>query len=778
MKKTASILLFFALFIFNFNLISAQQNPVDSLKTVLETTQIDTVKVNTLCELANMMRGRDNEQAKNYAEQALTLSLKIDYKKGTADVYKTLGIIHFMFGDVENAYKASYNSRDTYEIIGDKKGIAACYVNIGIFNRNTGKIKESEESYRKALEIYEEIKDKEGIAKTNLNLGNNFRQQGNFKSALEFYLRSLKFFEEIDDKNNTAQLYQNIGIVYDEQNESEKAIENFNKALQIFNDIENIKGIADVNNNLGNFYAEKKEFDLSNDYYLKALKLFEEMGYFPMIARLYYNLGDINNKKKEYNSAKEYFDKSVEIYESMNHAPGLALCYNGLGEYYYYQSNYEKAIEYLLKAKEISEKTDINTSIEAVEWLSLNYAKTGDYKKAYENHVLFKALNDSIFNENNEKEITELRMQYDFEQEEKIRKEKERIEKEKNEAIQKEKDKKDFVVKLGLSLLVLFMLLIAVISIFSYRRKVKANKLLEAQKQEIESQKVELEQSNEEIMAQRDEIEEKNILITEQRDIALKQKQEITDSIQYAQRIQDAILPDKKMFVQDIEDYFIYFKPKDIVSGDFYWMTLFDDKLIVTAADCTGHGVPGAFMSMLGITFLNEIVNKDRISEAGKILDKLRAKIIDSLHQTDGESKDGMDMAISVIDTKKQEIQYAGAYNPLYIISADENNVYNIKKISADRMPIGIHLKMDDDFTNHVIKYNKGDSVYMFSDGYMDQFGGENGRKLKSRKFQELLLTIQDKTMAEQKDILDKFLNKWKGDLEQLDDIIIIGMKL
>jgi len=777
MKKNITILLFSVLFILNFN-INAQQNPIDSLKSIVETTKIDTVKVNTLCELANLLRGRDNEQAKIYAEQALTLGQEINYKKGIADVYKTLGIIHFMFGDVENAYKASYNSRDTYESIDDKKGVAACYVNIGIFQRNTGEIKESGKSYRKALEIYEEIDDKAGIAKTNLNLGNIYRQQGNFKNALDYYLKSLKFFGEIDDKYNTAQLYQNIGIVYDEQNESEKAIENFNNALKIFETIDDIKGIADVNNNLGNFYADKKEFNLSNDYYLKSLKLFEEMGYTPMIARLYYNLGDINNKKKEYQSAKEYFDKSIEIYESMNHAPGMALCYNGLGEYYYFQTNYKKAIEYLLKAKKISSETDINTSIEAVEWLSLNYAKTGDYKNAYENQVLFKKLNDSIFNENNEKEITELRMQYEFEQEEKIRKEKERLEKIKNEEIQKEKDKKDFIVKLGLSLLVLFMLIIAVISIYSYRRKVKANNLLKAQKEEIESQKVELEQSNEEILAQRDEIEEKNILITNQRDIALKQKQEITDSIQYAQRIQEAVLPDKKMFVQDIEDYFIYFKPKDIVSGDFYWMTRFNDKLIVAAADCTGHGVPGAFMSMLGVTFLNEIINKDRISEPGKILDKLRAKIIDSLHQTDGESKDGMDMAISVIDTKKQEIQYAGAYNPLYLIPADENNEYKINKINADRMPIGIHLKMDDDFTNHIIKYNKGDSIYMFSDGYMDQFGGENGRKLKSRKFQELLITIQDKTMGEQKEILDKFLNKWKGDLEQLDDIIIIGLKL
>ncbi len=770
-------LFFVIILVINFSLVfTGQQNPVDSLKAVIETTKIDTVKVNALNEIANVLRGRNNEQALQYAEQALVLSKKINYNKGTAEVYKTLGIINFMFGEFEKALEATNNARSSFEEINDKKGIAACYVNIGIFKRNTGEIKESIDNFQKALGFYEEINDKEGIAKTYLNLGNIYRQQGNFKNSIDYYFKSLKFYEEINDRYNAAQLYQNIGIVYDEQNESEKASENFNKALEIFNAIQDVKGIAEVNNNLGNFYADKDNFQLAGEYYLKSLELFEEMGYTPMVARLYYNLGDVNNKEKKYGTAKDYFNKSIELYSTMNYLPGLALCYNGLGEYYYFKHDYIKAIEYLLKAKKIAKETDINISIEAVEWLSLNYAKLGDYKNAYENHVEFKKLNDSIFNENNEKEVTELRMQYQFEQEEKIRKEKEKIEAEKNAVIQKEKDKRNFLVKLGLSLLVLFMLIIAIISVHNYRRKVKANILLKSQKEEIEFQKVELEQSNEEILAQRDEIENQNIMITEQRDIALKQKQEITDSIQYAQRIQEAVLPDKKIFDNLIDEYFIYFKPKDIVSGDFYWMNKIEDKLIVTAADCTGHGVPGAFMSLLGVTFLNEIVNTDKILNAGKILDKLRTKVMDSLHQKDRETKDGMDMAIAIIDTAKQEIQFAGAYNPLYMIS--KNNSNEIHKIPADRMPIGIYLRMDKEFTNHVIPYEKGDIIYMFSDGYMDQFGGEHGRKLKSSKFQELLYSIHEKPMAQQQETLDQFINKWRGDIEQLDDIIVIGIKL
>ncbi len=775
MKKTYYLFISFLLFLLLPLGINAQQNPVDSLLSEIEKTTIDTSKVKLLNEVSGMLRGRDNEKAMQYALQAIEISEKTNFKIGIADANKTLGIIHFMTGEFDKAYEATNKSKETYENIEDKKGVAACYVNLGIFRKSLGEITQSTENYKKALSIYEEIGDDEGSAKAYLNLGNLFKVQGNYKSALDNYYKSLAVSEKVGNKFQVAQLFQNIGIVHSEQKDYDKALENFNNALNIFAELEDLRGIAEVNNNIGNNYAENDEYELAIDYYLKALKLFKEIGYTPRIAYTYYNLGDANNKIKKYIKAKEYFDQSLEIYQTMNYPPGMGMCYNGLGEYYFYQKDYKKALEYLEKAKRIALEVDINASIEAVKWLSKTYAEVGEYKDAYENHVLFKFYNDSIFNDNNEKELTAMSLQYEFAKQEEIRIAKEKIEQEKQAEIQAEKDKNNRYKMLGLAALLFGALIIAVISILSYRRKVKANKLLKTQKEEIEHQKVELEQSNEEILAARDEIEGKNVVITEQRDVALKQKQEITDSIHYAQRIQDAVLPSKNMFVNFIDDYFVFFKPKDIVSGDFYWMTRVDEKLIVTAADCTGHGVPGAFMSMLGVTFLNEIVNKGKELVPGKILDKLRAKVIESLHQEEGDTKDGMDMSIAVIDTTKKEIQFAGAYNPLYII---RNKSEEITKVKGDRMPIGIHLKMEDDFTNHVINYNSGDIIYLFSDGYVDQFGGEKGRKLKSVKFQELILTIKSKPMTEQKQILDNFLTKWRGDLEQLDDIIIIGLKL
>ncbi len=751
----------------------SQNNPIDSLKQAAENSQSDTIKIQIYNELSNLMKGRNNEQAMVYAEKSLLLGKKNNYLKGIAPVYKTIGIINFFKGELDSAFIYFDKSLKTYEELGDKKGVAASYVNIGILKKNIGEIKDAGESYQKALETYREIGDNEGIAKTYLNLGNLFKLQGDMKTALDNYYKSLKFYEEVGNKHSIAQLYQNIGIVYGELNDSPKAIENFENALNIFKKIKDLKGIAEVNNNIGNTYLEDNNFETAVSYFERSIQLFKKIGYTPMVARLYYNLGDANNNLKNYSAAKSYFDKSFEIYENIGYAAGMALCYNGFGEYYYNVGNYNKAAENLEKAKELSLGVDLRTLSDAVEWLSKTYAKIGDYKNAYENHVLFKNYNDSIFNDNNDKAITALSMQYEFDKKEKIRE----IEEKKKEALQAEQDKRDKLVKLGLSLGILLMLIIAIILVRNYRRKVKANNLLRAQKEEIEHQKIELEQRNEEIQAQRDEIEDKNVLITEQRDIALKQKQEITDSIQYAQRIQEAVLPDRQMFINDINDYFILFKPKDIVSGDFYWMTKIEEKLVIVAADCTGHGVPGAFMSMLGVTFLNEIVNKDRVLQANEILNRLRNKVIDSLHQKDRETKDGMDIAVSIIDPSKNELQYAGAYNPIYMISAVHEES-GIKKIAADRMPIGIHLKMDNEFKNNVIHYQKNDIIYMFSDGFMDQFGGENGRKLKSKHFQDLLLTIHKKTMAEQKELLDSFLARWKGDLDQLDDILVIGIKL
>jgi len=295
-----------------------------------------------------------------------------------------------------------------------------------------------------------------------------------------------------------------------------------------------------------------------------------------------------------------------------------------------------------------------------------------------------------------------------------------------------------------------------------------------AQKGLIEHQLEEISAQRDEIIHQRDEIEKQRDVATKQRDQIGLARKEIMDSIVYAKRIQRATLPDENFKSPYVKDLFIFFKPKDIVSGDFYWISERDNKLIIVAADCTGHGVPGAFMSMLGISFLNKIVNEEKITKPHLILNGLRQNVIKALHQSgaDDEARDGMDLSMCTIDRINGVIEYSGANNPLYIISNKKDEV-----IKADKMPIAIFDVMDS-FETHSFPLVEGDCYYIFSDGYADQFGGEDQKKFKYKPFREMLIEHSDKPMAEQKEILNTVFENWRGPHEQIDDVLVIGFRV
>ncbi len=297
----------------------------------------------------------------------------------------------------------------------------------------------------------------------------------------------------------------------------------------------------------------------------------------------------------------------------------------------------------------------------------------------------------------------------------------------------------------------------------------------------VEKERVVLENT---VKERTEEIEQSKEEIESQRDELYKQKQEIVDSINYAKRIQQAVLPSEEFMSSVLKEYFVFFQPRDIVSGDFYWVKKIRNFSFVVAADCTGHGVPGAFMSMLGSSFLNEIVSSRTLDGAGEILNRLRNKVKKSLHQkgAEGEQKDGMDISLLIIDWDEYELQFAGAYNSVYIVrkkdaeSNTEDN-FEIIRLKADRQPIGIYLN-ERSFTNHSFSLKKGDVIYALSDGYIDQFGGDTGGKFKSGRFKEMLLSFQDKSMEEQKQILIRTFAKWKRDFDQVDDVLVMGIKI
>jgi serine phosphatase RsbU (regulator of sigma subunit) len=300
-------------------------------------------------------------------------------------------------------------------------------------------------------------------------------------------------------------------------------------------------------------------------------------------------------------------------------------------------------------------------------------------------------------------------------------------------------------------------------------------------KEKVKLEKIVVERTRE-VVEQKDEIEK-------QRDVVMYQKKEITDSIHYAKRIQTAVLPDDKILKDTFADYFVLFRPKDIVSGDFYWMSSKNENVIFTAADCTGHGVPGAFMSMLGVSFLNKIVNESGIVQPSEILKHMRENVIIALKQegTFETTKDGMDISLCSVDIKKMKLEFSGANNPLLIIRKDEAG-YEIIEFKGDKMPIGFHSRMDD-FTNHEFDIKKGDTIYLFSDGFVDQFGGPDGRKFMKPRFKQMLVDNQILDLDLQKIAFNTILDEWiksTGDpisghnpaLGQIDDIILIGVRV
>jgi len=629
-----------------------------------------------------------------------------------------------------------------------------------------------------------------------------YKAHGDNKIAVDTLLAVLQLSRESEERTSLATINQDLGVLYRILGNFDKSIERFLEAVKESERKQNRKSIFNSYNSLANTYSQlginkksARDLERANGYYKKAIKYIDssEKSLMGMVVGnqgvTYFNIGKLNYDSTALKKANELYFKSLKLREAVKDSNGISQCYGNIAGVYHElcnlkmneaylmlaAKNYEKALEidrllnyeytysdlgnygghlalignykkdkaYIFKAIEHlklslvegEKKGDILNSMYMHENLSHCYQSLKDFETANYHLRRFINLKDTILSEENKQIAEDLAMKYESDLKDA---ENNSL---KNEALLREEviSKKSTTINVMIigSVLMLGLIILVMIS----RQKItKAKRLTEKQKLIIE---------------------EKN--------------KEITDSINYAKRLQNTMLPDQSSLGAVFEDSFIFYRPKDIVSGDFYWYTSDGNNKIVTAVDCTGHGVPGAFMSMLGITFLNEIVGQKNIYTPNLILGELRDRVKSTLKQKgiEGEARDGMDIALVNIDREHSKLQFSGANNPIWIFRGQE-----IIEVNPDKRPIGYFKGLGLPFTNHSIELKKGDCVYLFTDGYADQFGGPRGKKFKYKTLSDLLSRINQKPCSEQKEILEKTFIDWKGNLDQIDDVLVIGIKI
>jgi len=665
----------------------------------------------------------NGEEAIRHAERALQAAGEINTDSLKADALFQLGNGYYRINDYSKALECHEEALHIYEKIPDKRGIARSAHRLGILRFDTGEFQKSAEYYLRAIELRKELHDSLGAAYSLANLANAYTQMGNFQDAISSYKEAGDVFRENQHQRGMANTLLGMAAIYETLKEYSTALEALQEYLNIYLELQSTRDVANAYNNIGilhnNMLADTLRKKYGNDfqdsiylnkirvdipaarealkYHTLALEKRRELNDAREIGASLLNLGSTYFTLNDFVKAREIYQEWLSLSEVIANDDQTSSINQALGKIYKAEGEIEKAIESFYTALQYARKISKRVYLRDItEELAELYERLGNYRRAYEYHRMFSAYKDSLLTDESRRLIHEMQVKYETDAKEK-----------ENQLLRKDQLISEAKLKQQKATIYFFIFVIAVVIAF----------IVMLIKQNAVRKKANL------------ELERRNKLITEQ-------KKEITDSIQYASRIQNAILPPAELIDRFLPERFIIYRPRDIVSGDFYWLTEKDNRIIVMIADCTGHGVPGAFMSMLGVAFLNEIVSKNRKLTAGDILDQLRSQVIHSLHQTgrEGENQDGMDVALLILDRNNMSVEFAGANNPLFIYRNSE-----LIELKSDKMPIGIHTRVNQPFTNHSEKLKKGDMLYAFTDGFPDQFGGPDGKKFMIKNFKKIL---------------------------------------
>jgi serine phosphatase RsbU (regulator of sigma subunit) len=569
-----------------------------------------------------------------------------------------------------------------------------------------------------------------GMAYARLNIAaGNFLQSKN-DIALKNLTESFQWFENNKKEKGYVRALLLKGNIHESFGDYEKTLNFWLQAYKTSVEISDIESEGESCSQLGLIYSRLCNFQKALEYFNKGLKIREELGDENAVASSLNRIGMVLRQTKKYEESLEYYFRSLEIRKKNKQVSAIPWTLLGIANTYEDLKRYPESLDYYEEGMKGGDK---RCTLQCMMGAGRVYSQTGDAthaeKRLEESLLMAQELNSMVL-------VAEAHSALAAHYE-----------------LFKKPDK----------------------ALKSFKQYLKARETFQSNEVQSKLSNIEVAHAIEKSEQEKEIFRLRHVELKSAYDLIEEKNRDITASINYASRIQRAMLPGPSDIKGLSSKSFILYLPKDIVSGDFYWFTRISGKLIIVAGDCTGHGVPGALMSMLGISFLEEIVNEREITESGQILNELRKEVQRALHQkgTKEEAKDGMDIALCVIDRSKKMVQYSGAYNSLYLIRKGELIEY-----PADRMPIGIFDFSDKSFTSQDFPYLSNDIIYMFSDGYADQFGGPNSKKFKYSALKELLLKIHDLPMKEQKQKLENEFLKWKVANPQTDDVLIMGLRL
>lgn len=710
------------------------------------------------------------KKAASYFEQEFFL-----YSEGSdsllAKSSESAALAYFYLPDDSLSVKWLITASVYYERVKDREAVKRCALKLATLNISLGEYEKAAAKYNQLLDEYILIKDYANEAIIFNNLGFLRFRQKDFVGAINHFMEAASASKKSgSDPGLLTDVYSNIAICHQTLGQQEAMMDNFRLALGYAVDSKRENEIAELNHLIALIYFNKGDNYHAEIYCQDCIEAAKRSSDHYILQECYKTYSEVEEKGNDFIKALLYYENYLSIRDSLNFE-------NRLRE--------QNETDRLGRYEAMEQRIRLDLADEEIQGLALKTLRAESSRKENAIKLLQKerelerseterqsqtfALEKERFVLNlREQEVMSLQQRQRSDSLQLILKQNETdaldrqnksLEREKQLQeldIQKQKQIKRLAVGVGVLMIIVAIMILA--GLISTRKK---NQKLAESKLKIENINADLEVKNKEILRQKNIIEQKN--------------QSITDSIQYASRIQTAVLPPAGFLSEWGFENFILFKPKDIVSGDFFWGMKKKGKFIIAAADCTGHGVPGAFMSMLGHAFLDEIMNTRESENAAIILNSLRDEVINTLRQRGmvGETRDGMDISLCIIDRQAGKLEFAGANNPLYFIRDN-----NLRKIQGDKMPIGIHVSAISPFTNNTLEIKEGDLIYLFSDGYADQFGGTKGRKFMYRPFQDLLLKIHKEPLVEQKELLERTFQAWKGDREQVDDVLVIGLKI